>query len=146
MNSSECKYCGMTHRLADEMDFVTELKASKVYLLKDQTYYGRCVVAFIKHRRELFELTQAELHDYMDDIVLTAKAVKKVSGCQKVNYSIYGDLAEHLHFHIVPKFPESPNWGRPFLFDSDPPALLSVQKTSALTNVLIGELKSSEII
>ena len=97
------------------MTHVADLPASKVYLWKDQTYYGRCVVAFNGHKTELFALTPGELGQYMQDVALVAKAVAKVSQCHKTNYAIFGDTAPHLHLHVVPKAPDRPNWGEAFV-------------------------------
>ena len=116
MAQHDCKYCREDDKdLSSLMTHVTNLPASKVYLWKDQTYYGRCVVAFNSHKTELFELTPGELEQYMRDVALVAKAVAKVSQCQKVNYGIFGDTAPHLHIHVVPKAPGQPNWGEAFV-------------------------------
>jgi ATP adenylyltransferase len=116
MAQNDCRYCGKDDKaLSAMMTHVTNLPASKVYLWKDQTYYGRCVVAFNSHKTELFALTPGELEQYMRDVALVAKGVAKVSQCHKVNYAIFGDTANHLHFHVVPKAPGQPNWGEAFV-------------------------------
>ena len=62
MAQHDCKYCREDDKdLSSLMTHVTNLPASKVYLWKDQTYYGRCVVAFNSHKTELFALTPGEL-------------------------------------------------------------------------------------
>ena len=116
MTQQDCKYCSEDgEELSSMMMHVTNLPASKVYLWKDQTYYGRCVVAFKSHKTELFALTPGELEQYMRDVALVAKAVAKLSQCHKVNYGIFGDTAPHLHIHLVPKAPGQPNWGEAFV-------------------------------
>jgi diadenosine tetraphosphate (Ap4A) HIT family hydrolase len=116
MVEAPCKYCGEDDgELSRLMTHVADLPASKVYLWKDDTYPGRCIVAFKRHKRELFELSADELARYMGDVARVAKAVTKVSECRKVNYAIYGDTAGHLHFHVVPKSPRQPNWGEAFV-------------------------------
>jgi ATP adenylyltransferase len=116
MIQHDCKYCRADEKeLSPLMTHVTDLPASKVYLWKDQTYYGRCVVAFNGHKTELFALTPGELEQYMRDVALVAKVVAKASQCQKVNYAIFGDTAPHLHMHVVPKAPGKPNWGEAFV-------------------------------
>ena len=116
MTQHDCKYCRADEKeLSPLMTHVTDLPASKVYLWNDQTYYGRCVVAFNGHKTELFALTPGELDQYMRDVALVAKVVAKASHCQKVNYAIFGDTAPHLHLHVVPKAPDKPNWGEAFV-------------------------------
>ncbi len=116
MTQHDCKYCrGDEKELSPLMTHVTDLPASRVYLWKDQTYHGRCVVAFNGHKTELFALTPGELEQYMRDVALVARVVAKATGCQKVNYAIFGDTAPHLHLHVVPKAPDQPNWGEAFV-------------------------------
>ena len=116
MPQHDCKYCREDQtELAALMTYVMDLPASKVYLWKDQTYYGRCLVALNQHRTELFELTRDELSQYMSDVAHVARSVAKVCGCRKVNYAAYGDTASHMHFHVVPKAPGQPNWGEAFV-------------------------------
>jgi len=116
MTHHDCKYCSEDSKaLSSLMIHVADLRTSKVYLMKDQTYYGRCVVAFKGHKTELFALTPGELEQYMQDVAQVAKGVAKVSRCHKVNYAVFGDKAGHLHFHVVPKAPDQPNWGEAFV-------------------------------
>jgi diadenosine tetraphosphate (Ap4A) HIT family hydrolase len=50
-----------------------------IYPWEVQTYYGRYVVAFNSHKKELFALTPDELEQYMPDVALVAKVVAKVT-------------------------------------------------------------------
>ena len=134
MAKHDCKYCSEDDKdLSSLMTHVTNLPASKVYLWKDQTYYGRCVVVFNSHKTELFELAPGELEQYMRDVALVAKVVAKVSQCHKVNYAIFGDTANHLHFHVVPKAPGRPNWGEAFVLM---PATTSEPDSTQATQLL----------
>jgi diadenosine tetraphosphate (Ap4A) HIT family hydrolase len=110
-----CIYCSKDSRLTDLMIEVAELDASVLYLFREQTYRGRCIVAFKgAHKRELFELSSDERHRFMDDVALVAAAVQKAFGPQKINYGAYGDKMPHVHFHIVPKYTDAPKWGGTF--------------------------------
>lgn len=110
-----CMYCSADHRLTDLMIPVCELEMSNVYLFKEQTYRGRCVVAFkVGHRNELFELSDEERNGFMRDVSRVASAVQKAFSPQKINYGAYGDKMPHVHFHIVPKTDSAPKWGSTF--------------------------------
>jgi ATP adenylyltransferase len=141
MTQQDCKYCREDDKeLSSLMTHVTNLRASQVYLLKDQTYYGRCVVAFKSHKTELFALTPGELEQYMGDVALVAKAVAKVSRCHKVNYAIFGDTANHLHFHVVPKAPDQPNWGEAFVLTPAAARALDSPQAAQLLEQIRAEL------
>lgn len=113
-NQNSCFYCEKDQRLKDLMIEICELKVSTVYLFKEQSYKGRCVVAYNKHVNELFELEDAELELFMKDVKKVAATIKKVFSPNKVNYGAYSDKLPHLHFHIVPKYEYGPNWGSTF--------------------------------
>ena len=90
------------------------LSASTLYLFKEQTHRGRCVVAYRGHVNELFELRDAELASFMRDVTRAAKAIKAAFAPNKINYGAYSDKLPHLHMHLVPKYEGGTNWGSPF--------------------------------
>jgi diadenosine tetraphosphate (Ap4A) HIT family hydrolase len=111
---NNCMHCTKDQRLQDLMVEVCELKVSTLYLFKDQTYKGRCLLSFKGHKSELFELTKDELHMYAEDLAQAAAAVQQVFQPDKINYGAYSDKLPHLHFHIVPKYEGSFSWGGTF--------------------------------
>ena len=72
-NENTCFYCEKDQRLNDLMIKVCDLDASTVYLFKEQTYKGRCVVAYNGHVNELFELEDKELNEYMKDVTKSSR-------------------------------------------------------------------------
>lgn len=110
-----CMYCANDTRVTDLMIKIGELGVSVLYLFKEQTYKGRCVVVFNKgHKRELFELTDEDRNAFTGDVAKVASAVSKAFSPQKINYGAYGDKMPHVHFHIVPKYESAPKWGSTF--------------------------------
>jgi ATP adenylyltransferase len=89
---NNCFYCTKDQRLKDLMIEVCQLSASTLYLFKEQTYRGRCIVAYKGHKRELFELNENELALYTNDIAKAASAMNKAFSPDKINYATYGDL------------------------------------------------------
>jgi ATP adenylyltransferase len=110
----DCLYCRKDQRLHDLMIEVATLPVSTVYLFKEQTHRGRCVVAYRQHVNELFELSDQELAAYMRDVARAAKAIKAAFGPNKINYGAYSDKLPHLHIHLVPKYEGGAAWGSPF--------------------------------
>ena len=109
-----CLYCRQDQRLQDLMIAVAPLQVSTLYLFKEQTHRGRCVVAYRAHVNELFELPDSELTLFMQDVARAAKAIKDAFAPNKVNYGAYSDKLPHLHFHLVPKYEGGTAWGAPF--------------------------------
>lgn len=109
-----CFYCTKDQRLDDLMIEVCKLNVSTLYLFKEQTYRGRCIVAYGGHVNELFELDEKELELYIKDVTKVASTIKKVFKADKINYGAYSDKLPHLHFHIVPKYNDGHTWGGTF--------------------------------
>ncbi len=103
----DCLYCRQDQRLHDLMIEIAPLSASTLYLFKEQSHPGRCVVAYNGHVNELFELPDAELIRYTQDVARAARAIKAAVNAKKINYGAYSDKLPHLHMHLVPKFGSS---------------------------------------
>lgn len=110
----DCQYCRKDQRLHDLMIEVAPLSASTLYLFREQTHRGRCIVAYRAHVNELFELPEAELNAFMHDVAVAAKAIHAAFGPKKINYGAYSDKLPHLHMHLVPKYEGGAAWGAPF--------------------------------
>jgi ATP adenylyltransferase len=120
----DCFYCRKDQRLHDLMIEIGAMKVSNLYLFKEQTYRGRCVVAYQGHVNELFELSEPEIAQFMQDVAEAAKAMKTAFGAAKINYGAYSDKLPHLHMHLVPKYQDGPGWGTTFTMMPDPKQLL----------------------
>jgi diadenosine tetraphosphate (Ap4A) HIT family hydrolase len=110
----DCFYCRKDQRLHDLMIEVAPLQTSTLFLFKEQTHPGRCVVAYRGHVNELFELPDAELALFIKDVAHAAKAIKTAFAPTKINYGAYSDNLPHLHFHLVPKYKDGPGFGSTF--------------------------------
>jgi ATP adenylyltransferase len=121
----DCQYCRKDQRLHDLMIEIAPLKVSTLYLFKEQTYRGRCVVTYRAHVNELFELSNADVALFMQDVAHAAKAMQAAFGPAKINYGAYSDKLPHLHMHLVPKYKDGPSWGTTFTMMPEPKQLLS---------------------
>lgn len=127
-----CFYCEKDQRLDDLMIEICQLDVSTLYLFKEQTHKGRCLVAYKEHVNELFELQETELESYIKDVAKAAAAMKKAFSPNKVNYGAYSDKLPHLHFHLVPKYQDGPSWGSTFEMMPAAKVLLSDAEYSEL--------------
>ena len=130
--SNNCFYCQKNEALDELMIEVCELEASTLYLFKEQTYRGRCLVDFNGHKNELFDLTDEERDLFMKDVTRAAKAMKLAFDVNKVNYGAYSDKMPHLHFHLVPKYEDGPGWGGTFEMMPSPKVLLNEEEYTQL--------------
>ena len=136
----DCQYCRKDQRLDDLMIEIAPMQVSTLYLFKEQTYRGRCVVAYRHHINELFELSDAERDRFMADVARAAKAMQAAFNPAKINYGAYSDKLPHLHFHLVPKYRDGPSWGAPFTMMPEPNQLLGSADYAGLIAAIKAQL------
>ncbi|GHU86621.1 HIT family protein [Spirochaetia bacterium] len=136
MKDQNCRYC--THT-TDIIEVVAELEVSTLYIAKEQSYRGRCILAFRDHKTEVFQLSVAEMEAFGRDMSKATKAIYTTFSPDKINYAAYGENAPHLHFHLVPKYKGGKSWGSPFDLSPDPAGDISPEEL----NKLIEQIKSN---
>lgn len=109
-----CAYCAKGELVNVFGYEVCELPASTVYVFRDQTHPGRCIVASKYHVSEICELTAEERAAFIEDVNKVACAIHAEFHPDKVNYGMYGDTGHHLHMHLVPKYKDKEEWGSTF--------------------------------
>ncbi|PNX50357.1 MAG: hypothetical protein BV458_13375, partial [Thermoplasmata archaeon M9B2D] len=65
---------------------------------------GTCYVMSKKHAVELYDLSDEEAFSFLKDVMVTARALKEVTGATKINYQIHGNTVPHLHLHLFPRY------------------------------------------
>ncbi len=118
MIDSNCPYCVKGDAVAAFAYPICEMKTSFLYVFKEQSKPGRCVLAHKKHVSELIDLTDEERNDFFADVAKAARAIHKVYQPDKLNYGAYGDTGRHLHFHLCPKYKGGEEWGGTFEMNS----------------------------
>ena len=134
----ECLYCQNNETLHNLMIEIAQLSVSRVFLFKEQTYRGRCLVAYKDHVNDLNELSDEERNAFMADVVRVTRAIQKAFQPEKINYGAYSDKLSHLHFHLVPKYIDKPDYGSTFQMNPR-----KVYLTDAEYQVLIDTLKAN---
>ena len=116
MNSDpkDCLYCQNNETLHSLMIEVATLRVSRLFIFKEQTYHGRCLVAYKDHVDDLNLLSDEERNAFMADVAQVTRAMQKVFNPDKINYGAYSDTLSHLHFHLIPKYQGGPDFGGVF--------------------------------
>jgi len=113
-HDENCLYCMRNELQKELMIEICDLKVSTLFLFKEQSYPGRCIVAFKDHVNELFEISDNDRNLFMEDVAHVAKTMKQVFAPVKINYGAYSDKLAHLHFHLVPKYENGLTFGSTF--------------------------------
>lgn len=110
----DCLYCQNNETLHNLMIEICHLRVSRLFLFKEQTYRGRCLVAYDKHVNDLNELSDEERNAFMADVAQATRAMQQAFSPEKINYGAYSDKLSHLHFHLAPKYVDGPDYGGTF--------------------------------
>ncbi len=110
----DCLYCQNGELLESLMIEFAQLSVSRLFIFKEQTYSGRCLVAYNEHIHDLNELSDEQRNAFMADVVKVTRAMQKALNPDKINYGAYSDTLSHLHFHLVPKYQGGPDFGGTF--------------------------------
>lgn len=135
----QCLYCQSNDTLHNLMVEVAQLSVSRVFIFKEQTYRGRCLVAYKDHVDDLNLLTDEERNAFMADVAKVTRAMQKVFGPDKINYGAYADTLQHLHFHLVPKYKGGPDFGGVFQMNPQQ-TYLTDEEYAAMADALRKEL------
>ena len=127
-----CSYCHPTPQRDEVMTEIAKLGVSTLFLFREQTHPGRCLVAYHDHTKEVFDLSPEDRAAFFSDVARAAQAVDAAVKPDKLNYGAYADKNPHLHFHIVPKFKDGPAWGSTFEMMPTEKKFLSPQEYTAL--------------
>lgn len=110
----DCLYCTNNQTQKDLMLPIANLRVSRAFLFREQSYPGRCLVAYNEHVNDLNELSDEQRNAFMADVAQVTRAMQKTFNPEKINYGAYADKLCHLHFHLVPKYVDGLDYGGTF--------------------------------
>ena len=134
-----CFYCEENEKLKSIMIKIKDMRWSKIYLNRNQTHPGRCIVACNDHVTEYFQLDKEANAGFFAEVSLAAQAIHNIFNPGKINYATFGDLVPHAHFHLVPKYKDKPHWGSPY--QDEPKETLSDDEYNELIEKIKSELE-----
>jgi len=108
--------CPFDARKADagDWDLVARLSVSSLYLNRNQTYRGHCVLVLdLRHAVRPEQLAAQEWAAFCADLYTAESAVVRVAKPDHINVASLGNVVPHLHWHIIPRYRSDPRWGGP---------------------------------
>ena len=97
----DCLYCQNNETLHNLMIEIAPLSVSRVFLFKEQTYRGRCLVAYKDHVNDLFELSDEERNAFMADVARVTRAMDKAFHPEKINYCSVHFIRKRLIMELI---------------------------------------------
>jgi diadenosine tetraphosphate (Ap4A) HIT family hydrolase len=91
--------------------------ACRVVLIRDRDHAGYCRVIWNSHVKEMTDLPAAQRTHCMRVVFAVESALRNVLAPDKINLASFGNMAPHLHWHIIPRFESdahfpNPVWGK----------------------------------
>ncbi|HXJ17498.1 MAG TPA: HIT domain-containing protein [Candidatus Polarisedimenticolia bacterium] len=103
----------------EHWDFVAALSVSSLYLAKNQTYRGQCLLIFdLRHAARPDHLSAHEWQALCADLFVAQSAVARTVRPDHINIESLGNVVPHLHWHIVPRYWNDARWGAPIWLTS----------------------------
>lgn len=122
-------------RLAADTALVADWTLSRVVLMNDARYAWLVLVPRVRDAVELFDLSEADRRELIEEIARAARLLKGASGATKINVGALGNLVPQLHVHIVARHPGDPAWPGPVWGHG-----MAVSCTAAARDALIAKI------
>lgn len=119
MKDPNCAYCAEGELVAKFGIKICEMDHALLYLFKEQSHKGRCIIATKSHAFDITRLSDEERNGYFADMARAASAIQKAFNPDKINIGAYGDTSGHTHFHLVPKYKDQFEWTQVFAMNPD---------------------------
>lgn len=92
---------------------IAELSVSTLGLYDDARFPGRCLLALNDHAEHFEDLPSQLAVQLASDVQRAARAIREATGVPRINIAILGNVAPHIHVHLVPRGgPNDPLPGR----------------------------------
>lgn len=85
----------------------------RVVLVDDRDYPGFCRVIWHAHVKEMTDLADAERGHLMRVVFAVEAALRQALSPDKINLASLGNVTPHLHWHVIPRYREDPNFPDP---------------------------------
>lgn len=88
----------------------------RIVIVRDADYAGYCRVIWNTHVKEMTDLPAPQRAHCMRVVFAVEQAVRTVFTPDKINLASFGNMAPHLHWHVIPRFVDdahfpNPVWG-----------------------------------
>ncbi len=118
--------CILCEKVENAEDFlIHEFEHSLLIVGEHQYFKGYCQLVLKEHVADLTDLTDKVQESFFKELMISAKAIRKVYKPERMNYSSLGNVVPHIHFHLFPRYQEELNtkikldpWADAELFDN----------------------------
>ncbi|WP_186645504.1 NUDIX domain-containing protein [Fluviispira vulneris] len=102
----DCVLCQKLMKAKNENDFLFD-GGNHFLVYKSpfaQKWPGALMAVYKRHIYEHSQIRGNELLDTLQSLVCLEKAIIKVTKCKRINFVKFANVANHLHWHIIPRY------------------------------------------
>lgn len=85
---------------------IHEFKHSLFVIGDHQFFKGYSLILYKKHVRDITDLNPKIQTELFQEVMQAGKILQKTFSPYRLNYSCLGNLVEHIHWHIFPRYKE----------------------------------------
>jgi diadenosine tetraphosphate (Ap4A) HIT family hydrolase len=100
-------------QLARDTVPIGDLPLCRALLINDATYPWMLLVPRRTGEVEIIDLSEAEQQQLVREIAQTSKAMKTMTGCEKINVAALGNVVPQLHVHVIARSRGDAAWPKP---------------------------------
>ena len=100
-------------QLAQDTVPVGDLALCRVLLANDANYPWTILVPRLPALTEIIDLAENEQGQLLGEIDTVARALKTITGCDKLNIAAIGNVVSQLHIHVVARRRSDAAWPKP---------------------------------
>ena len=108
-----CIFCDLLQK-EDDPSFILKLNGGTLFVNHSQTYLGRVMYVCNKHLKDVSYLKRYEddfwAKQFSNDRIMISKTLKCTFGCNRIDEASLGNEVPHLHYHLIPRYMQEPNF------------------------------------
>ena len=85
----------------------------RVVYVDEPGYRGFCRVIWADHVKEMTDLPEDARARLMQVVFAVEAVLREVLRPHKLNLASLGNITPHLHWHVIPRFPDDPHFPNP---------------------------------
>jgi len=99
--------------LEKDTSLLGDLALSRVLVIEDATFPWLLLVPRRVGVAEIIDLDEVAQAQLMTEIARVSRALKEVTGCDKLNIAALGNMVPQLHVHVVARRQGDATWPKP---------------------------------
>jgi diadenosine tetraphosphate (Ap4A) HIT family hydrolase len=103
--------CGLCDISKDDVIFAST--NWRVIAINDANYPGYCMVVWNAHVKEMTDLPLPLRNELMTVVWAVESVILEVMQPHKVNLAAFGNVVPHIHWHVIPRYLDDPNFPAP---------------------------------